>query len=254
MQTYKLNSFTGKNCSGNPAAVCIVNAWPSDIIMQKIATDNMMPETAFLTKINSQWHIRWFTCTGEIDLCGHATLAAGYVLFYILNQSNSPIELLSGCGPVSVASDAAKGFITLDFPGRPGNLTDCPDLLCQALSITPSAVHAGVDYMAVYQNQQQIQDISPNINLLRKLDRRGLIITAPGNDCDFVSRFFIPKFGIDEDHVTGSAHCQLTPYWHKITGKDRLHAKQLSTRGGELFCQLCDSRVLISGNVSITQA
>lgn len=249
IHTYRLNSFVGNNTLGNPAGVSIVDFWPSDQELLHSAATNGTPETAFLARHDNRWHIRWFTNTCEIDLCGHATLAAGHVLFHIRHEPGDSIQLHSGVGSLAVSLNRNNGQVILDFPSRPGEPITAPELLYQALNIRPQAVWGGVDYMAVFADQSQILAVRPDMNLLRQLDRRGLIITAPGTDCDFVSRFFLPKAGIDEDHVTGSAHCQLTPYWQQITGKNSLLARQLSSRGGELFCQLNNDRVLIAGLV-----
>ncbi len=248
--TYRLNSFVGNKALGNPAGVSIVDFWPSDQELLHSAATNGTPETAFLARHNDIWYIRWFTNTCEIDLCGHATLAAGHVLFNVLNEPGESIRLHSGVGQLAVSHNRSNGQIILDFPSRPGELITAPELLSEALNIKPLAVWGGVDYMAVYSDQKQILAVQPDMTLLRQLDRRGLIITSPGIDCDFVSRFFLPKAGIDEDYVTGSAHCQLTPYWQQITGKNNLLARQLSSRGGELFCQLKDDRVLLAGLVT----
>ena len=245
-KSYIIESFVSDKFSGNPAGVCILQQWLPDDELLKIARDNGMPETALLCPNGESWQIRWFTPVCEVDLCGHATLAAGFVLFNDFDVKQDIIQLHSGVGPLSIARDGQN--IILDFPARPGQpLADIPQNLIDAISTMPQELYKGVDLMAVLDSTDQLLSVEPDFSIIRQLDCRGLIITAPGIEADFVSRFFAPQIGINEDHVTGSAHCQLTPYWANKLGKAKLLAHQLSSRGGELICELSGDRVLIAG-------
>ncbi len=244
-KSYIIDAFVNDRFSGNPAGVCVLDQWLPDDELQEIARDNGMPETSMLVPQGECWQIRWYTPVCEVDLCGHATLAAGFVLFNILGIQNGQVKLKSGAGDLTIALD--DDYLILDFPARPGKPTKASRLLLDAIKTDPVEVIAGVDIMAVLGTQQQVLAFVPDFDRIRQLDRRGLIITAPGDEADFVSRFFAPNIGIDEDHVTGSAHCQLAPYWAEIMGKNKLLAHQLSPRGGELICELIDDRVFIAG-------
>ena len=243
--SYIVDAFISDSFLGNPAGVCILPQWMPDDELLKIARDNGSPETALLVSQGKNWQIRWFTPVCEVDLCGHATLAAGFVLFDIVGLKQDVVRLDSGVGELTIARDG--DYLILDFPARRGKPVKPSRLLLDALKIDPVEVYAGVDMMAVLESKEQVLAVNPDMQLVSQLDGRGLIITAPGDDADFVSRFFAPKIGIDEDHVTGSAHCQLTPYWAVRLGKNKLTAHQLSPRGGELVCELKDDRVLLAG-------
>lgn len=243
---FHIDAFTGTLFQGNPAGVCLLDNWPADSLMQHIAAENNLPETAFLVPAGDQYLIRWFSPLVEIDLCGHATLAAGHV---ILNDAAPHLAAVSfhspRSGPLTV--ERHNGLLRLNFPAQPPIPCAAPDNLLLALQIKPTEVLQSEDYLAVFDSPETIEGLSPDLELLKTLDLRGVIVTAPGKGVDFVSRFFAPKVGIDEDPVTGSAHCALIPYWKKRLNKERLHALQISARGGELFCQDCGDRVLISG-------
>ena len=245
VKIYQIDAFTDKVFSGNPAAVCPLENWIEDAVMQNIASENNLAETAFFVKENSGYNIRWFTPVTEVELCGHATLASAYVIFNILNTATENITFSSLSGPLFVERDGKK--IVLDFPSIPPESCDFPMKLVEALGAEPESVMSCNNYFVIYSSEEEIVSIEPDFKLLSELDLHAVIITAPGRDVDFVSRFFAPKFGIPEDPVTGSAHCTLIPYWADRLNKKRLKARQLSRRGGELFCEDLGKRVKISG-------
>lgn len=242
---FQINTFTNRVFSGNPAAVCPLERWLTDPQLQLIAAENNLSETAFFVNRHSHYELRWFTPAAEIDLCGHATLAAAFVILYHLNPARNIVNFKTKSGALSVKR---KGkYLSMNFPCREPKLCDAPDGLIKALGKKPRKVLASRDYMAIFDSEDDIISIQPDMAILNGLDRLGVIITAIGKNSDFVSRFFAPKVGIPEDPVTGSAHCTLIPYWSKRLSKSRLHALQLSRRRGELFCEYLGDRVLISG-------
>ncbi|WP_276134327.1 PhzF family phenazine biosynthesis protein [Polluticoccus soli] len=247
MKQYIVDAFTDELFSGNPAAVCILDKWLPDKMMQRIAAENNLAETAFLTPVTDGFHIRWFTPAVEVDLCGHATLASAHVLFNHERYQGNKIVFDSRSGQLIVLKSAN---LTLDFPvDKIEKVSNVPLALTDALSQVPTEVYRGkTDYMAVYSSQSEIEQLDPDFRVLAKLDGRGVIVTAPGDTIDFVSRFFAPQSGIDEDPVTGSAHTSLAPYWASKLGKEKFSCLQLSARGGKLFCELVGDRVKISGN------
>lgn len=242
---YQVDAFTDTPFGGNPAAVCPLAQWLPEATMQAIAAENNLSETAFLVREAQGWRIRWFTPVSEVRLCGHATLASAWVLFNHLERSAERVVFDSLSGPLTVTRDGDR--LTLDFPLRRAQPVVAPGVLAAALGCTPLEVLAADDWLALLDSEQRVRELQPDMGLLKKLERRGLMVTAAGSDCDFVSRFFAPKYGIDEDPVTGSAHTTLTPYWADRLGKHKLHARQLSARGGELFCELHGERVRIAG-------
>jgi len=243
---YHIDAFSSQVFKGNPAAVCPLSQWIDETLLQAIASENNLSETAFLVKIPGEYEIRWFTPAVEVDLCGHATLASGFVVMNILEPAIHSVQFQSKSGPLKVTR--REGLLSLDFPSRPPNPCAMPDLLAKALGTLPIQVFSSRDYLAIYATEEHVRNLDPDMTLLRQIDRLGVIVTAPGSDCDFVSRFFAPGSGIPEDPVTGSAHCTLIPYWSKRLGKTSLHAYQLSARGGELFCEDQGERVRISGH------
>ena len=243
---YQVDAFAKNAFEGNPAAICPLTEWLPDDMLLSIAEENNLSETAFFIEIKDGFHIRWFTPTTEIDLCGHATLAAAFVLFNFHNYKENKILFDSRSGILAVSK--TETLLVMDFPAQPPTLCETPDVLEQALGIKPIECFKSEDYIAVLNKEEDVLNATPNLSLLKELDLRGLIITARSNSYDFVSRFFAPKCGIDEDPVTGSAHTQLIPYWAKELNKNKLHAKQLSNRGGELFCENFDNRVSIAGH------
>ena len=245
---YQVDAFTDRLFGGNPAAVCPLDRWLPDTTMQAIAAENNLSETAFFVAADQGFHLRWFTPTTEVDLCGHATLAAAFVLFHCLGHQQPRINFITRSGLLRVTQDG--GDLTMDFPAATPTPCPAPAAIVQAFGTRPQACLRAEDYLVVMASEQQVRAASPDLARLDTLDRRGVIITAPSDhpDTDFVSRFFAPKYGIDEDPVTGSAHTQLVPYWATRLAKGRLNAKQLSARGGTLRCALDDQRVAISGN------
>jgi PhzF family phenazine biosynthesis protein len=245
---YQADAFTDTLFGGNPAAVCPLDTWLPDATMQKIAAENNLAETAFFVKKNNGYLLRWFTPEFEIDLCGHATLATAHILFTELGYSEPTIYFETmKAGVLTVTKNGDK--YTLDFPSRPAEPAPIiPTGLTQALGVTePLEFLRSRDYLLVYDNEDEILNCKPDFNLLAKFDVVGIIITSPGKEVDFVSRFFAPAAGIPEDPVTGSAHCNLIPYWAEKLGKNELHAYQQSARKGELWCELKGDRVLMSG-------
>lgn len=243
---YQVDSFTDSVFKGNPAAVCPLREWLSDGLMQKIAMENNLSETAFFVPRDSVFQLRWFTPTIEVDLCGHATLAAGHVIFSYLRRQLEEVVFETRSGTLRVNKE--QDFLTLDLPADSAKKVDLASELADCFNIMPIEVFKGrSDYMLVYDDEQQILDLKPDSKEIAALDARGVIVTARGKDADFVSRFFAPQSGVDEDPVTGSAHATLTPYWSRVLGKRELVAAQLSSRGGRLRCRDSGSRVEISG-------
>ena len=231
---------------GNPAAVCPLQSWLPDPIMQAIAAENNLSETAFYVGREGRYALRWFTPRCEVDLCGHATLAAGHVVF--LHEPHlDEVEFRSNSGPLIVRRQGDQ--LILNFPVQPVCSCLAPGGVDEILGTTAEACFLGVDLMVVVADQHEVEALAPDYAAVAELPGRGLIVTAPGTDVDFVSRFFAPSCGIAEDPVTGSAHCSLTPYWAERLGRSDLFARQLSARGGMLHCQLVEDRVLISGRV-----
>jgi PhzF family phenazine biosynthesis protein len=247
IMTYQVDAFADKLFSGNPAAVCLLDEWLSSELMQKIGAENNLSETAFVVPKGDNYKIRWFTPTIEVELCGHATLASAHVLFTHNNYLKEKIIFHSRKrGELTVKKDG--DFLTLDFPADKVAKIDAPHSLLKAFNLKPLECYKGrTDYMLIYSSQEEIEKIQPDFNQILLSGARGVIVTAKGKDTDFVSRFFAPNAGINEDPVTGSAHTSLTPYWTEKTGKNVLTAKQISKRQGELKCELSGGRVKISG-------
>lgn len=246
---YQVDAFTETLFSGNPAAVCPLEKFLPDEIMQSIAAENNLSETAFFVKNGKGYEIRWFTPASEVKLCGHATLATAYVIFNFFDRPADQIKFDSMSGPLFVKK-SDNGTIQLNFPAIfPEEIELLPEL-SEALGSAPTALYQSKqDFLAVYKQQDEVLSIQPDFDKLLKLDLRGVIVSSPGNkgEYDFVSRFFVPKCGVSEDPVTGSAHCILTPYWAKTLSKNQLSARQLSKRGGDLQCELVGDRVYLSG-------
>ena len=247
LEIFQVDAFTNKIFGGNPAAICPLESWLEADLMQKIALENNLSDTAFYVKKDEVYEIRWFTPTFEIDLCGHATLAAAFVIFEILKTEENLVRFHSyKSGELSVEKHDDR--LILDFPARPVEQCEIPDGLIEAIGKTPKEVLKARDYFLIYENEREILDIAPNFSKLLEIDAHGFIVTAKGETADFVSRFFAPEVGVFEDPVTGSSHCNLIPYWAGKLGKTKLSAKQVSARGGELFCELKGDRVKIGGN------
>lgn len=245
---YQIDAFADRLFTGNPAAVCPLTDWLPDETMQAIAMENNLSETAFFVQEDTGWRIRWFTPSTEVKLCGHATLASAYVYFTYIAPDANQVVFNSHSGPLTVTRDGE--WLTLDFPQQALEPAETPALLEEALGVKPTEVYAADDWMIVLENELQVRELQPNMALLKQLERRGVIVTAKGDECDFVSRFFAPKYAIDEDPVTGSAHTKLTPFWAERLGRQKLHARQLSSRGGELYCEIQGERVLLSGRAT----
>lgn len=245
LKQFQVDAFARRPFEGNPAAVVPLSSWLDDTLLQAIAEENSLSETAFFVPTQEGFALRWFTPVSEVDLCGHATLATAHVIFEHLGYAKHAISFSTRSGTLIVRRTGEQ--LQMDFPAQPPVPCPLPELLSEGLGLQPAETLAGDDYLAVFDNEELVRSIEPDHSLLRQLDRRGIIITAPGNEVDFVSRFFAPKFGIPEDPVTGSAHCLLTPYWSKRLGKPKLHARQLSRRGGDIACEMVDERVLLAG-------
>jgi len=245
LSVFQIDAFAEKIFQGNPAAVVPLEAWLPDKLLQAIAQENNLSETAYFMKQGDEYHIRWFTPTVEVDLCGHATLAAAHVIFEILGFQGNEIVFHSKSGALKVTR--RNDLIELDFPVSTISKCETPIEIIQAFGKEPIEVWKSDDYIAAYENESDIVSLSPDFSILNKLECRGVVATAQGKGTDFVSRFFAPRCGINEDPVTGSAHCELTPYWAKQLGKNKLSATQLSQRGGKLQCELAGDRVLIAG-------
>lgn len=245
---YKVDAFTNTLFNGNPAAICPLNEWLPDEVLQQIGMENNLSDTAFLVKEGKDYQIRWFTPTVEVDLCGHATLASAFVIFNHWGYPGNEIHFLSKSGLLKVNKEI-NGKLTLDFPASiPQIVNEPPASILEGLNLSAAPVYKGpFDYMVVLENQQQIIALEPDFKTLARADGRGIVVTAKGDETDFVSRCFYPQSGIDEDPVTGSAHTMMTPFWAEKLGKKKLTAMQLSKRKGWLDCELSNDRVLMSG-------
>jgi PhzF family phenazine biosynthesis protein len=244
---YQIDAFANEVFSGNPAAVCPLEQWLSDELMQKIAMENNLAETAFYVKQGNQYQLRWFTPTVEVDLCGHATLATAFVLFNHENHTGNTIDFYSPRSGILTVTKEGE-LLTLNFPTDQLEAIQLTDQLISGFNIKAQLAFKGkTDYMLVYDNEEEIKKIIPSFDVISELEARGIIVTAEGDKVDFVSRFFAPAAGVNEDPVTGSAHTSLIPYWSKRLGKTELTALQLSSRKGHLKCRYLNDRVEISG-------
>ena len=248
LNIYQIDAFTDSIFSGNPAAVIPLEQWLSDEILQNIATENNLSETAFFVKEKQGFHIRWFTPLSEVNLCGHATLATAHVLFVHLGFEGSVLEFQSRSGLLKVEK-TEDNILTLNFPAAKLSKMNLPDHIKAAIGIEPvECWHGDEDIMLIFESEKQTLSITPDFEKLKDPVYRGVIVTAPGDTVDFVSRFFAPAYGINEDPVTGSAHTLLIPYWSKKLGKTKMKAKQISKRGGDLICSVEGDRVNIGGD------
>ena len=242
---FEIAAFTNKAFSGNPAGVCLLEEWLADAQLQAIAAENNLAETAFVVAREKHFDLRWMTPTIEVDLCGHATLAAAHVLFNHRAYPESVIRFQTKSGELTVERDGKR--LVLDFPFLPAGSVKPTSEVSEALGAAPEQILQGRDYFAIFASQKEVAVIKPDMQRIAALDAQGVVVTAPGQDCDFVSRYFAPAAGIPEDPVTGSTHCTLIPYWSQRLGKKELFARQISPRGGELFCQDRGERVSIGG-------
>lgn len=243
---YQVDAFTSTLFGGNPAAVLPLSEWLDDDIMQNIAAENNLSETAFFVKVDAGYQLRWFTPVSEVDLCGHATLASAWVLYNRLYADSNPLRFQTRSGELTVSR--SDDGLAMDFPAKPPVDCEPPRKLLQAFATQPETVMQAEDYILIYAREEQVLAQQPDLELLKQIPLRGVVITAPGIEADFVSRMFGPKLGIAEDPVTGSSHCSLTPYWAEQLGKVKLVARQLSRRGGEIRCELDHDRVKLSGH------
>ncbi len=250
---YQVDAFTGRLFGGNPAAVCPLESWLPDETLQSIAAENNLSETAYYVREgdpgDGRYALRWFTPQIEVDLCGHATLATAHVIYSIRRESSAPslcFKTLSGQLTVERDGD----LYAMNFPSRPPQPCSPDPNLAAALGASPERVLAARDYLCVFSTEEEIRALQPDMGKLAAVDRFAVIVTAPGTDCDFVSRFFAPGKGIPEDPVTGSAHCTLIPYWAERLGKTKLFGRQVSRRGGEIWCELRGERVRIAGRAA----
>jgi len=252
LQSFQVDAFTDRVFSGNPASVIFLEEKLSDLLLQKIARENMLPETAFVFPMgNGVFSLRWFTPDIEIDLCGHATLASAHVIFHWYKCKETEITFETQSGLIKVRMDG--DMYSMDFPLREAQKAVLPEEIYDSLNIKPSEVYKARDYMLIYSSQQEIEmlEITRSVFDEINIDPGGVAVTAPGIDCDFVSRFFTPQATIMEDPVTGSAHCTLAPYWAARLGKQRLVARQLSNRGGVIDCSVTEGNVVIKGKAVI---
>jgi predicted PhzF superfamily epimerase YddE/YHI9 len=250
---FHVDAFTAKPFAGNPAAVCPLVEWLDDEVLLSVAAENNLSETAYFVPRGEHYELRWFTPRCEVKLCGHATLASGFVLTQILAPGAESVRFETRySGGLTVSRDGT--LLAMDFPSlTPWPCADPPAALVEGLGKTPAEVLRIEDnYFAVYGSEQEVRSIRPDFTLLKKLHPAGVAITAPARDADFVSRYFAPSYGIPEDPVTGSTHCSLAPYWAQRLGKKALHARQVSERGGEIWCDVKEKRVILKGNAVLT--
>jgi PhzF family phenazine biosynthesis protein len=247
---YRVNAFTSSIFLGNPAGICLTDKWLSEDIMQFIAAENNLSETAFVVKEDTDYRIRWFTPKTEVDLCGHATLASAFIIFNYTEFNKSEVKFLSKSGILMVRKEDDN--FKLNFPIDTIHQIQSADFITSAFNVSPIEIYKGkTDYLLIFASEKEILDCKPELKNLEGVEGRGIIVSAEGDFVDFVSRFFAPQSGINEDPVTGSAHTTLIPYWSKKLGKDNLVAHQLSSRGGELLCRNLTDRVEISGKVGL---
>jgi PhzF family phenazine biosynthesis protein len=248
---FQVDAFTSRVFGGNPAAVVPLDRWLPDATLQAVALENNLSETAFFVREAAGHHLRWFTPTQEVDLCGHATLAAAWVLFERLEPGLTRVEFASRSGTLTVTREEG-GLLALDFPARPPRPCAAPAGLAEALGAAPRQTLQGErDLLAVFDTEAQVRALAPDMARLAALELFAVVPTARGEDCDFVSRFFAPRVGVPEDPVTGSSHCSLVPYWAQVLGRPRLFARQVSARGGELSCEAQGERVRIAGHAAL---
>lgn len=243
---FQIDAFTSRVFHGNPAGVVPLDEWLPDATMQAIAAENNLAETAFFVPRGDHYELRWFTPKVEIDLCGHATLATAYLLFTRYTPAATRARFTTQSGWLEVTRDGDR--LAMDFPARPPEPCAVSDELLAAIGVPVEAVLGSRDYLVVLSSEAELRALRPDLARIARLDRFAVIVTAPGESCDFVSRFFAPAQGVPEDPVTGSAHCTLIPYWSRRLGKTRLHARQISERGGELYCEDRGERVEIAGH------
>lgn len=248
MKQFVVDAFADKIFSGNPAAVCVMDGWLGDELMLKIARENNLSETAFAVPDGAGYRLRWFTPGGEIELCGHATLATAFVLMNYYGQGEQ-VRFATLGGDLTVTK--VGEMYEMDFPAYELQAVPVTDEMAAVLGARPAAAYMGRDLLCVFDDEAQIRDFEPDLAKICELPGLLLQITAPGSESDCVSRTFAPKLDVSEDPVCGSGHCHIVPYWAARLGKDEIHAYQASARGGELFCRMCDGRVKLAGKAAL---
>lgn len=246
LNLWQVDAFTTTRLAGNPAAVVPLESWLPDELMLAIAAENNLSETAFLVHESHGWRVRWFTPAIEVDLCGHATLASAHVLMNHLEPGRDGVTFASRSGPLIVTRQGER--LALDLPAYPSRPVETPALLVEALGAAPVETWLGVKMMALFEREEQVIALAPDFAKVARIEAFGVIATAPGASSDIASRYFVPQAGVNEDPVTGAAHCQLTPFWSQRLGRKKLHARQVSKRGGELWCEDRGERVTIAGH------
>jgi predicted PhzF superfamily epimerase YddE/YHI9 len=253
LPVFHVDAFTAQRFRGNPAAVCPLTGWLDDGALRAVAAENNLSETAFFVPRGDDYDLRWFTPRCEVKLCGHATLASAFVVLQILETSRDLVRFRTrSSGVLTVCRDG--DLLAMDFPLlAPWACPNPPAALIEGLGVLPATVvQIEDDYFAVYEREEEVRRIRPDFRVLEKLHPAGVAVTARGEDADFVSRFFVPSYGIPEDPVTGSTHCSLAPYWAERLGKTSLYARQISQRGGEVWCEVKGERVILKGNAVLT--
>lgn len=246
---WQVDAFASRRFTGNPAAVVPLHDWLPDETLQAIAAENNLAETAYLAPAGEDYAIRWFTPAAEVPLCGHATLASGWVVLNRLEPERERVTFHSRSGPLIVVRDGER--LGMDFPAVAVEPCAGNAALVAALGAAPRALYQGFQWLAEFGSEEEVRALRPDFAALGRLDLHGVIVTAAGRDCDFVSRFFAPAIGIPEDPVTGSAHCRLVPYWAQRLGKSQFFARQISARGGDLWCELKGERVVLAGHAAL---
>lgn len=253
LKIYQVDAFTSIIFGGNPAAVVILEHWIDDHVLRSIAAENNLAETAYLVPVNDDWELRWFTPTAEVALCGHATLAAAHVLVTHMGCTDAVLKFRTRESGTLTVESLSDGAFAMSFPAVSVSSYGEPHLIEAALNAKPTQVLYGnysadqLDILAVFDSETDVAALEPDLSRFKVLDSRGIIATAKGTSCDFVSRYFAPNFGIDEDPVTGSAHCLLAPYWSNVLDKQKTDARQISQRGGKIQCTLNQDRVVLTG-------
>jgi len=249
---YQVDAFTSEVFHGNPAAVCPLESWLPDTVLQAIAAENNLSETAFFVRREHEYDLRWFTPACEVELCGHATLASAFVITTILDPGAPQIVFHSRSGRLSVTVEPVSRELRMDFPADAPREVATPPELEKILGIAvEQCLTSRIGYLLAVTDETAVRGVHPDMSRLAALDCKGVIVSAPGSDCDFISRFFAPQLGVPEDPVTGSAHCVLTPFWSERLGKSTLHARQTSARGGELRCERHGARVTLVGHAAL---
>lgn len=249
MKQYVVDAFTDKVFSGNPAAICVMNEWPEDSIMQNIAIENNLSETAFAVKERDTYHLRWFTPGGEVELCGHATLATAYVITRFVEPELKTVAFDTLSGRLTV--EKHDDLLMMDFPSFQLKPVPVTEQMTKALGVKPIEAYYGADMVCILENEEQVRNVQPNQDLIRQIDGVCFHITAPGSEYDCVTRTFAPKCNVAEDPVCGRGHCHVIPYWANRMGKTEFTAYQASKRGGVLYCSYIGERTLIRGKAAL---